>query len=104
MKKTSIFLILNSAKAYKEKGPLRLIMSDVNLPRSQPNFISHPLIHTLLKFSMAPYIESQSLLLRFWQLTPINRTHFILWPDQWCELALRAFGRVDFGSLNIVRV
>ena len=61
-------------------------------------------MHTLLKFSVAPYVESQSTLLRFGQRTPTNRTHFIVWPDQWCELALGAFDRVDFGSFDFVRV
>jgi len=58
----------------------------------------------LLEFNLAPYIESQSTLLRFGQRSPTSRTHFILWPDQWGELALGAFDRVDFDSFDVVRV
>jgi hypothetical protein len=61
-------------------------------------------MHTLLEFIVAPYVESQSSLLRFGQKTPTNRTHFILWPDQCGKLALRAFDRVDFYSFDIISV
>jgi hypothetical protein len=48
--------------------------------------------------------RDRSTLRRFWQLTPTNRTHFLSWLDQWGELALRAFDRVDFYSFDCVRV
>jgi hypothetical protein len=55
-------------------------------------------------FTLAPHVENSSLLLRFGQLTPTNRAHFIVWPDQWCELELGGFNRVDFYSFDIVSV
>lgn len=43
-------------------------------------------------------------LLRFWQLAPTNRTHFITWLNQYGELAPGAFDRMDFDFFDFVRV
>ena len=64
----------------------------------------HPLIHTLLEFGVAPYVERQSTLLRFWQRTPTNRTHFLAWPYHQVGFALGAFDRMECDSFYFVRV
>ena len=64
----------------------------------------HPLIHTQLPFNLAQNVESQSTLLRFWQLTPTNRTHFLSWLNHQISLALGAFDSVEFDSFDFVRV
>ena len=68
------------------------------------HFILHPLIHTLLLFNLAQDIESHSTLLRFWQRTPTNRTHFLSWLDHEVSLALGAFDRMEFDSFDFVKV
>ena len=39
----------------------------------------------------------------FWQLTPTDRTHFIVWLDHQVGFALGAFDAVEFDSLDVVR-
>ena len=62
----------------------------------------HPLIHTLLKFAVAQYVESQSMLLRFGQRTPTDRTNFFSWPNHQVGFALGALDRMEFDSLDIL--
>ena len=45
-----------------------------------------------------------SMLLRFGQLTPTNRTHFLSWPYHQVGFALGAFDRVEFDSIDFIRV
>ena len=47
---------------------------------------------------MAPYVESHSTLLRFWQCTPTNGTHFLGWPNHQVGFALGAFDGVELNS------
>jgi hypothetical protein len=63
-------------------------------------FALHPLIHTLLKFNLTQDVEIKSTLLRFWQRTPTNRTHFLIRFDHYGELALGAFDSVELDSFD----
>ena len=59
---------------------------------------------TLPTRNLAQDVENQSTLLRFGQYTSTNRTHFLSGLYHQVGFALGAFDRVEFDSIDFIRV